>query len=280
MGRRRSYRGTDSPWSNSSRTSEAERRSMKLPRDASKSTEALRELDGWYEREHQTIMESESLIPAAKRGRLKELEAEYRERWLYAHDAAVKDLEEWDDIYRSRAESAWQPKMPEDKDTRILKALELQRLQGRIERNREQPGRLLKVYEEAVRASNDVIASELEDALPELLPKDARRDFESRARENRLARMSADDRKKLEEHKAFEREAQSTLQGLALQRAMRQRGYLPGTPTPTTLLTSYPAGRPPQTDEVPNPMWRDPALEKPVNEPRGGTIGPDPGSAA
>src|SRR5215208_8021839 len=212
---------------------------MKLPRDASKSTEALRELDGWYERQHQTIMESESLIPAAKRKHLKELEAEYREKWLYAHDSAVRDLEECSDIYESRAESAWQPKAPSDKDARILKALELQRLHSRIERNKDQPGRLLAEYERAVRASDHVIAHELEEALPELLPKDARADFESRARENRLARMSEEDRKKLEEHKAFEREAQSTLRGLALQQMNRQRGYLPGTPTPTTLLTSY-----------------------------------------
>jgi len=251
-----------------------------LSRRPEQSTQKLRELDGYYERESAAIMASETLTPAAKRARLQELRSEYTDKWTLAHHGAEQDLKEWREIFQSRAESAAQPKMPQDRDARILKALELQRLQGRIERNREQPGRLLKVYEEALRASNDVIASELEDALPELLPKDARRDFESRARENRLARMSADDRKKLEEHKAFEREAQSTLQGLALQRAMRQRGYLPGTPTPTTLLTSYPAGRPPQTDEVPNPMWRDPALEKPVNEPRGGTIGPDPGSAA
>jgi len=251
-----------------------------LSRRPEQSTQKLRELDGYYERESAAIMASETLTPAAKRARLQELRSEYTDKWTLAHHGAEQDLKEWREIFQSRAESAAQPKMPQDRDARILKALELQRLQGRIERNREQPGRLLKVYEEALRASNDVIASELEDALPELLPKDARRDFESRARENRLARMSADDRKKLEEHKAFEREAQSTLQGLALQRAMRQRGYLPGTPTPTTLLTSYPAGRPPQTDEVPNPMWRDPALEQPVNEPRGGTIGPDPGSAA
>ena len=249
---------------------------MKLPRDASKSTEALRELDGWYERQHQTIMESESLIPAAKRGRLKELEAEYREKWLYAHDAAVRDLEEWSDIYESRAESAWQPKAPSDKDARILKALELQRLHGRIERNKDQPGRLLAEYERAVRASDHVIAHELEEALPELLPKDARADFESRARENRLARMSEEDRKKLEEHKAFEREAQSTLRGLALQQMNRQRGYLPGTPTPTTLAVKYPAGRPPQVDEIPNAMYRDSSQDGPVNEPKGGTIVPHP----
>jgi len=249
---------------------------MKLPRDASKSTEALRELDGWYERERQTLMESESLIPAAKRKHLQELEAEYREKWLYAHDAAVRDLEEWSDIYESRAESAWQPKAPSDKDARILKALELQRLHGRIERNKDQPGRLLAEYERAVRASDHVIAHELEEALPELLPKDARTDFEGRVRENRLARMSAEDREKVENLEEWKRQASETGQALSIMNANRQRGFLPGTPSPTTLAVKYPAGRPPQVDEIPNAMWRDPALERPVNEPKGGTIVPHP----
>ena len=253
---------------------------MKLPRDASKSTEALRELDGWYERQHQTIMESESLIPAAKRGRLKELEAEYREKWLYAHDAAVRDLEEWSDIYESRAESAWQPKAPSDKDARILKALELQRLHSRIERNKDQPGRLLAEYERAVRASDHVIAHELEEALPELLPKDARTDFEGRVRENRLARMSAEDREKVENLEEWKRQASETGQALSIMNANRQRGFMPGTPSPTTLAVKYPAGRPIQVDEIPNVMYRDSSQDPPTNEPTGGTIGPDPGSAA
>ena len=247
-----------------------------LSRHPSKSTERLIELDGWYERESATILQSETLTPTAKRKRLEELRAEYTDKWTLAHHEAEQDLEEWREIFQSRAESAAEPKMPQDKDARILKALELQRLHTRIERNRETPGRLLAVYEKAVRGGDAIIAHELEDTLPELLPKDARADFEKRAKENRLARMSEEDRKKLEEHKAFEREAQSTLRGLALQQMNRQRGCLPGTPTPTTLVTSYPAGRPPQTDEIPNPMWRDPALERPVNEPRGGTIVPHP----
>jgi len=246
---------------------------MELSRHPKKSTEQLAAIDSWYQREAETIMTSETLVPSAKRGCLEELRREYRDSWFQAKQAADRDLEEWSEIFQSRAESAAETKLPQVRDARILKALELQRLHNRIERNRDQPGRLLAAYEQAVRASDHVVAHELEDVLPELLPGDARADFERRAKENRLARMSEEDRKKLAEHRAFERERSSVEQGLGLQERNRQRGY---SPTPTTLATSYPAGRPPQTDEVPNPMWRDPALEQPTNEPAGGTIVPHP----
>jgi len=92
--------------------------------------------------------------------------------------------------------------------------------------------------------------------------------------------VSAEDREKVENLEEWKGQASETGQALSTMNANRQRGYLPGTPTPTTLAVSYPPGRPPQVDEIPNVMWRDPALEQPVNEPRGGTIGPDPGSSA
>jgi len=38
----------------------------------------------------------------------------------------------------------------------------------------------------------------------------------------------------------------------------------------------YPAGRPPQVDEIPNAMYRDSSQDGPVNEPKGGTIVPHP----
>ena len=253
---------------------------MTLPREASKSTEALRALDGWHEREHAAIMASETLTPAAKQKRVAELNALYRERWLIASDAAKRDLEEWTEIYESRAASALAPKMPQDKDARVLKALELQRLAGRIEMHKEQPGRLLADYENAVRTGNDVIAHELEDALPALLPEDARAEFAHRAKENRFARMSEEDRKTVEEREAWKRQADATGLAIALQEANRQRGYTPAQPSPTTLVEHHSPGRPVSVDEVPNPRWRDPAQDGPVNEPVGGTIVPDPGSAA
>src|SRR5215204_117739 len=124
----------------------------------------------------------------------------------------------------------------------------------------------------AVRASNHVVAHELEYALPELLSGNERARFGRRATENRLARLSEKDRKKVEEHRAFERERQAVKLSLDLQDANRKRGYLPGLPTRTTLTTSHPLGRPAQVDEVPNPVWRDPARQRPTNEPTGGTI--------
>jgi len=220
-------------------------------------------------------MADEGLIPAAKKRHLEEITREYKERWILAKAAADKDLEEWSDVFRSRAETAAAPKMPDDKDARILKALELQALHSRIERARsaENPGPLLAEYERAVRASNHVVAHELEDALPELLSENERARFRRRAEENRLARLSEGDRRKLEEHRAFERERQAVKLALDLQDGNRKRGYMPGLPTRTTLVTSHPLGRPPQTDEVPNPGWRDPAsAERATNEPKGGTI--------
>ena len=104
-------------------------------------------------------------------------------------------------------------------------------------------------------------------------------DYES-GRENRLARMSAEDREKVENLEEWKRQASETGQALSIMNANRQRGFMPGTPSPTTLTVKYPAGRPIQVDEVPNPMWRDSSQDPPTNEPHGGTIGPDPGSAA
>ena len=247
---------------------------MELSRHPKKSTEALRALDNEYENGRAAIMGDERLVPAAKKRHLEELTREYRERWILAKAAAEKDLAEWSEIFRSRAESAAAPKMPEDKDARILKALELQALHNRIERARAEnrPGPLLAEYERALRASNHVVAHELEDALPELLSGNERARFGRRATENRLARLSEKDRKKVEEHRAFERERQAVKLSLDLQDANRKRGYLPGLPTRTTLTTSHPLGRPAQVDEVPNPVWRDPARQRPTNEPTGGTI--------
>src|SRR5215212_2597673 len=231
---------------------------MELSRHPKKSTEGLRALDNWYEGGRAAIMADEGLVPAAKKRHLEELTREYKERWILAKAAAEKDLEEWSEIFRARAESAAAPKMPEDKDARILKALELQSLHNRIERARsaERPGPLLAEYERALRASNHVVAHELEDALPELLSGNERARFGRRATENRLARLSEKDRKKVEEHRAFERERQAVKVAIDLQDANREGGYLPGLPTRTTLATSYPPGRQgPQVDEVPNPDW-------------------------
>src|SRR5215210_188386 len=248
---------------------------MELSRHPNKSTEGLRALDNWYEGERAAIMADEGLIPAAKKRHLEEITREYKERWILAKAAADKDLEEWSEVFRSRAETAAAPKMPDDKDARILKALELQSLHNRIERARsaENPGPLLAEYERAVRASNHVVAHELEDALPELLSGNERARFGRRATENRLARLSESDRKKVEEHRAFERERSAVERGIDLQDGARKRGYMPGLPTRTTLATSHPPGRQgPQVEEVPNPLWRDPSRQRPTNEPKGGTI--------
>src|SRR5215218_11303385 len=248
---------------------------MELSRHPNKSTEGLRALDNWYEGGRAAIMADEGLIPAAKKRHLEELTREYKERWTLAKATADKDLAEWSEIFQSRAETAAAPKMPEDKDARILKALELQSLHNRIERARsaERPGPLLAEYERALRASNHVVAHELEDALPELRSGNERARFGRRATENRLARLSEKDRRKVEEHRAFERERSNLELAIGLQDNVRKKGYTPGLPTRTTLVTSYPPGLPPQTDEVPNPVWRDPvSAGRPTNEPRGGTV--------
>jgi hypothetical protein len=251
---------------------------MTLPREASKSTEELRKLNGWFEAEDAAIMKSETLTKEAKKKRRDELAREYRERWTVAAEAARKDLEEWTEIYESRAEKAWQPKMPEDRDARVLKALELQRLSNRIERHREQPGPLLAEYERAVRDGNAVVAYELEEALPALLPDSERRNFEQLARENRLARMNGDDRKRVAEAEEWKRQADEAGVGLALQDANRQRGYVPRSITETTLVDRHQPGHQVQVEEVPNPRWRDSSRDLPANEPTGGTIVPDPGN--
>jgi len=252
---------------------------VQLSRHPKQSTEALLAIDRWYDEAQRAIMADEGLIPAAKDRHLKELRKEYKERWFLAHNDAQKDLAEWADVFRSRAEEAAQPKMPKDREARILKHLELQRIDNRIERYRDQPVRLLADYEKAVRSGDDVVAHELEEALPELLSKGERANFQKRAAENRRARLSEGDRKKIEEAEAFERERQTVLHAIGLQRSARNSGYLPGQITPTMLETFSPAGRPPEIREVPNPRWRDPALARPITtQPRGGVIGPDPGS--
>ncbi len=227
-----------------------------LSRHPEKSTEELRKLDGWYAGEHAATMTSETLTPSAKRERIEALRKEYRERWFLARQAAAEDLEEWGEIYEARAESATAPKAPQDREAGILRTLELQRLHGRIERHKDEPGRLLAEYERALRVGNHTVAHELEDALPALLPDSARRDFEARAKEERYKRLSAADRKKVEEREAFEREAMAVGQGMALQEAHRAAGYTPGPPTDKQLITHYQTNRPPQTYETDNPGTR------------------------
>lgn len=244
-----------------------------LPRHPEASTEELRKLDGWYTQESAAIMRSEALTPAAKRKRLEELRADYRDRWIQAKHTAQVDLAEWSEVFKARAETAWEPKAPKDKDAGILRALEIQRLHARIERHKDQPGRLLAEYEKAIRSGNGVVAHELEDALPDLLPEGERQSFEARAKENRLARMSEADRKKVEEAEAYSREAMAAGQGLALQEMARSRGYVPGQPSPTMVVNKYtPGGDPPQAVEMPNPAWRDPAQQLPNTNP--GTLAP------
>lgn len=133
-----------------------------LSRHPVKSTEELRRLDGWHDQEHPRVMTAEDLTPKAKQERLEELRKEYREKWLQTKAAADQDLRERDEIYQSRADSALEPPRPKDTQAGILRTLELQRLQGRIERHREQPGRLLAEYERAVRSGNSIVAHELD----------------------------------------------------------------------------------------------------------------------
>ncbi len=225
---------------------------------AEEATESLRKLDAWVAAEHTAIMQSEALTPSAKRERIDALRKEYQERWLLAKQAAGQDLEEWSDIYEARAESATAPKAPQDRDAGILRALELQRLQARIERHRDQPGRLLAEYERALRTSNHTVAHELEDALPALLPDSARAAFEARAKEERHRRLSDADREKLEEAQEWRREAMSTGQGVALQEAHRAAGYTPALPQDKQLITHYQTNGPPVTYETENAggRWR------------------------
>src|SRR5215210_1030606 len=187
-----------------------------LPREARKSLEEITNINGWFEREYATIMTSESLTNSAKREHLQRLRAEYGDKRTFAEDAARRDLEEWTDIYESRAAKAWEPKPPSDRDAAILRGLEVQRLHNRRQTYKDRPGVLLGEYERAVQDSNDVVAHELEQALPELLPADARADFEQRARENRLARMGEDGRKRVAELEEWKRQASETGLGLAL----------------------------------------------------------------
>ena len=185
-----------------------------LSRHPEKSTEELRRLDGWYAKEHATIMSSETLTPAAKKGRLERLRAEYLERWIVAKQAAEQDLEEWGEIFEARAVRAQEPKAPQDREAGILRTLELQRLHGRIERSKDQPGRLLALYEQALRSGNHAVAHELEDSLPALWPEAARGDFVARVREERERRLSEADRRKLEEAEAYSPERSATELGL------------------------------------------------------------------
>jgi hypothetical protein len=252
---------------------------MMLSRDPKQSTEQLAALDREYGSAHAQIMRNENLLPQVKARHLKELKAEYANRRILATEAARKDLAEWADIFQSRAERAWEPKMPENKDARILTALELQRLSSRIELLKDNPGALLREYQRAVRAGNHIVAYELEETLPTLLPEDARRDFGRQRRENRLARMSDADRRKVEEAEAFEKERATVEQGLGLQETARSRGYLPEEQQPIMIERERRGPGPAEVYEMPNPSFRGPAGENlpPASQPRGGVIGPDPG---
>lgn len=243
-----------------------------LSRHAEKSTEALRALDSWHSGERTAIMQSGTLTPAAKRERLEALRKDYRERWFLAKQAAEKDLAEWDEIYESRAASALEPKAPQDREAAMLRALDLQRLHGRIERHKDDPGRLLAEYDRAIRTGNHHVAHELEDALPALLPESARADFTQRAREERYKRLPEAERKKVEEAEAWRRERMATGLGLAMQETHRARGYAPSVPAPTTLMTHVKPGEPPVVHEIPDTRWRDPSRDLPANEPTGGTV--------
>jgi hypothetical protein len=250
-----------------------------LSRHPKQSTEQLFALDGEYASAHAAIMRNETLPPQVKARHLEELKAEYREKRILATGAARKDLSEWSEIFQSRAERAWEPKMPENKDARILQALELQRLSSRIELLKDNPGALLREYQRAVRAGNHIVAYELEETLPTLLPEDARRDFGRQRRENRLARMSDADRRKVEEAEAFEKERATVEQGLGLQETARNGGYLPEEQQPNMIERGRRGPGPEEVYEMPNPSWRGPAGPNlpPASQPRGGVIGPDPG---
>ena len=250
-----------------------------LSRHPKQSTEQLAALDREYGSAHAAIMRNETLPPQVKARHLEELKAEYREKRILATGAARKDLSEWSEIFQSRAQRAWEPKMPENKDARILQALELQRLSSRIALLKDNPGALLREYQRAVRAGNDIVAYELEETLPTLLPEDARRDFGRQRRENRLARMSDADRRKVEEAEAFEKERATVEQGLCLQEMARNGGYLPEEQQPTMIVRERRGPGPEEVYEMPNPSFRGPAGQNlpPVSQPGGGVIGPDPG---
>ena len=84
-----------------------------LSRRPEQSTQKLRELDGYFERESAAIMASETLTPTAKRARLQELRSEYTDKWTLAHHEAEQDLAEWREIFQSRAEYRRRiPKLP------------------------------------------------------------------------------------------------------------------------------------------------------------------------
>ena len=231
-------------------------------------------LDNWHIGEHAAIMNSGNLVPSARRERLQALGRDYLERWIQAKAAADRDLAEWAEVYESRAANAYEPKLPEDRDARILRALELQRLATRIERNREQPGRLLAEYDRAVSTGNELIAHELEDALPPLLPDSERHAFEQRAKAERVKRMPEDARRKVEEAEAFKREAMAVGHGLAFQEKHRAAGYRPAEPQPSTVVSRYEAGGdPPKAVEVPNPLYRTPH-QRAASEAFERTLGP------
>jgi hypothetical protein len=79
---------------------------VQLSRHPKQSAEQLDALQKWLESETATIMYHEGLTPANKAKYREQLHKAYRNRWELAYNDVRKDLAEWRDVFRSRAESA------------------------------------------------------------------------------------------------------------------------------------------------------------------------------